>query len=63
MKVHDRLNAVDTGLITDEDPIRLSVRKAEEHDFAPPLDVVDGAARVLAPIMDGTRRTGTRIPT
>ena len=49
------LNAVDTGWITDEDPIHLSARKAEEHGFAPPLDVVDGAARVLAPIMDGFR--------
>jgi NAD(P)-dependent dehydrogenase (short-subunit alcohol dehydrogenase family) len=49
------LNAVDTGWVTDEDPAHLAARKAEEHAFSPPLDVVDGAARVVAPILDGFR--------
>jgi NAD(P)-dependent dehydrogenase (short-subunit alcohol dehydrogenase family) len=49
------LNAVDTGWVTDEDPLHLAARKAEEHAFSPPLDVVDGAARVVAPILDGFR--------
>lgn len=49
------LNAVDTGWVTDEDPAHLAARKAEEHAFSPPLDVVDGAARILAPIFDGFR--------
>ena len=49
------LNAVDTGWVTDEDPAHLASRKVEEHAFAPPLDIVDGAARILAPIMDGFR--------
>jgi NAD(P)-dependent dehydrogenase (short-subunit alcohol dehydrogenase family) len=52
------LNAVDTGWVTDEDPAHLADRKAEEHAFSPPLDVVDGAARIVAPILDGFR-TGT----
>ena len=47
------MNAVDTGWVTDEDPIELSKRKEEEHDFQPPLDIVDGAARVLDPLLDG----------
>jgi NAD(P)-dependent dehydrogenase (short-subunit alcohol dehydrogenase family) len=47
------LNAVDTGWVTDEDPVALAARKVEEHAFSPPLDVVDGAARVVAPIFDG----------
>jgi NAD(P)-dependent dehydrogenase (short-subunit alcohol dehydrogenase family) len=47
------LNAVDTGWVTDEDPAHLAARKAEEHAFSPPLDVVDGAARVVAPIVEG----------
>jgi NAD(P)-dependent dehydrogenase (short-subunit alcohol dehydrogenase family) len=47
------LNAVDTGWVTDEDPAQLASRKAEEHAFSPPLDVVDGAARVVAPIFEG----------
>jgi NAD(P)-dependent dehydrogenase (short-subunit alcohol dehydrogenase family) len=49
------LNAVDTGWVTDEDPVHLAARKAEEHRFSPPLDVVDGAARIVAPIFDGFR--------
>jgi NAD(P)-dependent dehydrogenase (short-subunit alcohol dehydrogenase family) len=49
------LNAVDTGWVTDEDPAHLAARKAEEHAFSPPLDVVDGAARVVAPVFDGFR--------
>ncbi len=49
------LNAVDTGWVTDEDPAHLAERKAEEHAFSPPLDVVDGAARIVAPIVDGFR--------
>lgn len=49
------LNAVDTGWVTDEDPAQLAARKAEEHAFSPPLDVVDGAARILAPVFEGFR--------
>jgi NAD(P)-dependent dehydrogenase (short-subunit alcohol dehydrogenase family) len=47
------MNAVDTGWVTDEDPAHLAARKAEEHAFSPPLDVVDGAARIVAPIFEG----------
>jgi NAD(P)-dependent dehydrogenase (short-subunit alcohol dehydrogenase family) len=47
------MNAVDTGWITDEDPAEIAVRKVEEHGFHPPLDVVDGAARIVAPLFDG----------
>lgn len=46
-------NAVDTGWVTDEDPAELAKRKEELHDFQPPLDIVDGAARVLDPLFDG----------
>ncbi|MBP9022661.1 MAG: SDR family oxidoreductase [Spirochaetes bacterium] len=47
------MNAVDTGWVTDEDPAHLSELKKELHDFQPPLDIVDGAARVLDPLFDG----------
>lgn len=47
------MNAVDTGWVTDEDPVELAKRKEEIHDFQPPLDIVDGAARVLDPLIDG----------
>ncbi len=47
------MNAVDTGWVTDEDPVELSKKKQLEHDFQPPLDIVDGAARVMDPLFDG----------
>ena len=47
------INAVDTGWVTDEDPAELAKRKVELHDFQPPLDIVDGAARVMDPLIDG----------
>jgi NAD(P)-dependent dehydrogenase (short-subunit alcohol dehydrogenase family) len=47
------MNAVDTGWVTDEDPADLAKMKQEEYDFQPPLDIVDGAARVLDPLFDG----------
>jgi NAD(P)-dependent dehydrogenase (short-subunit alcohol dehydrogenase family) len=47
------MNAVDTGWVTDEDPAALSALKQEVHDFQPPLDIVDGAARVCDPFFDG----------
>jgi NAD(P)-dependent dehydrogenase (short-subunit alcohol dehydrogenase family) len=55
--VRDRihLNAVDTGWVTDEDPAHLAAKKAEEHRFSPPLDIVDGAARIVDPIFEGIR--------
>ena len=47
------MNAVDTGWVTDEDPVELAKKKEEVHDFQPPLDIVDGAARVMDPLFDG----------
>lgn len=47
------MNAVDTGWVTDEDPVQLSKLKEELHDFQPPLDIVDGAARVCDPFFNG----------
>ena len=47
------INAVDTGWVTDEDPAQLARLKQERHDFQPPLDIVDGAARVCDPFFHG----------
>ena len=47
------MNAVDTGWVTDEDPFVHASRKREELGFQPPLDIVDGAARVLDPFLCG----------
>ena len=54
------MNAVDTGWITDEDPFVHAARKREELGFQPPLDIVDGAARVLDPFLSGLN-TGTHL--
>ena len=48
------MNSVDTGWITDEDTAELAARKVKDHRFHPPLDIVDGAARILDPIIAGT---------
>jgi NAD(P)-dependent dehydrogenase (short-subunit alcohol dehydrogenase family) len=47
------MNAVDTGWVTDEDPAHIAARKTQEHRFHPPLDIVDGAARIVDPIIAG----------
>ena len=47
------MNAVDTGWVTDEDPVQIAERKQAEHRFHPPLDIVDGAARIVDPIIAG----------
>ncbi|MCA2981486.1 MAG: SDR family oxidoreductase, partial [Myxococcaceae bacterium] len=53
----DRLamNAVDTGWVTDEDPAHHAERKTKELGFEPPLDIVDGAARVVDPVFEAFR--------
>jgi NAD(P)-dependent dehydrogenase (short-subunit alcohol dehydrogenase family) len=47
------MNAVDTGWVTDEDPAEIAARKIIEERFHPPLDIVDGAARIVDPIIAG----------
>ena len=54
------MNAVDTGWVTDEDPVEIAERKIVEERFHPPLDIVDGAARIVDPIIDGIN-TGTHV--
>ncbi|HEY5922097.1 MAG TPA: SDR family oxidoreductase [Kofleriaceae bacterium] len=47
------MNSVDTGWVTDEDPLAHAERKQQIHGFHPPLDIVDGAARIIDPIFAG----------
>ena len=54
------MNSVDTGWVTDEDPAAIAERKTSVHRFHPPLDIVDGAARILDPIISGLN-TGVHV--
>ena len=54
------MNSVDTGWVTDEDPAEIAARKTKEHRFHPPLDIVDGAARIVDPIISGIN-TGVHV--
>jgi NAD(P)-dependent dehydrogenase (short-subunit alcohol dehydrogenase family) len=47
------MNSVDTGWVTDEDPVEIAARKTIEERFHPPLDIIDGAARIVDPIISG----------
>jgi NAD(P)-dependent dehydrogenase (short-subunit alcohol dehydrogenase family) len=47
------MNSIDTGWINDEDPAAIAARKKVDHRFHPPLDIVDGAARIVDPIIAG----------
>jgi NAD(P)-dependent dehydrogenase (short-subunit alcohol dehydrogenase family) len=54
------MNSVDTGWVSDEDPVAIAEAKLAEHRFHPPLDIVDGAARIVDPIISGLN-TGTHV--
>ena len=54
------MNSVDTGWVTDEDPAEIAARKTVEQRFHPPLDIIDGAARIVDPILSGIN-TGTHV--
>ena len=54
------MNSVDTGWVTDEDAAEIAARKTREQRFHPPLDIVDGAARIVDPVISGIN-TGEHI--
>lgn len=53
------MNSVDTGWVTDENPFPLR-RKFRNRGTVPPLDCIDGASRILMPIVDHLK-SGIRV--
>lgn len=47
------MNSVDTGWITDENPYPVATHLQEKKGFYPPLDIIDGMARIYDPIVRG----------
>lgn len=47
------MTAVDTGWVTDENPTPKRTRIQEDRGFYPPLDIIDGMARIYHPIAEG----------
>jgi NAD(P)-dependent dehydrogenase (short-subunit alcohol dehydrogenase family) len=54
------MNSIDTGWVSDEDPAETAARKTRDHGFHPPLDIVDGGARIVDTIITGFN-TGNHI--
>jgi NAD(P)-dependent dehydrogenase (short-subunit alcohol dehydrogenase family) len=53
------MNSVDTGWITDENPYPKKTYLQETQGFYPPLDVIDGMARIYDPIVQGIENIDT----
>ena len=50
------MTSVDTGWVTQENPFPIK-RRCRANGMVPPLDTIDGAARVLSPIFDNLNAT------
>ena len=50
------MNSVDTGWVTDENPTPKRTRIQEDRGFFPPLDIIDGMARIYHPIAQGVTK-------
>ena len=46
--------------MSNEDPASIAARKKSDHRFHPPLDIIDGTARIVDPIISGIN-TGAHI--
>ncbi len=55
------MNSVDTGWITDENPYPKKTYLQEKRNFYPPLDIIDGMARIYDPIVQGLENINTPI--
>lgn len=49
------MNSVDTGWVTNENPMHIELNMKLATDFVPPLDCIEGAMRCIDPIYEGVR--------
>ena len=49
------MNSVDTGWVSDQNPLERAKRYAENDGFQPPIDEIDAAARILDPVFSRIR--------
>jgi hypothetical protein len=47
------MTSVDTGWVTDENPTPKREKGQDERAFFPPLDIIDGMARIYHPVAHG----------
>jgi hypothetical protein len=52
------MNSVDTGWVTDENPYAKRQYLRDDRGFYPPLDIIDGMARIYDPIVQGVSQPG-----
>lgn len=50
------MTSVDTGWVTDEKPTLARERDQQDNGFFPPLDIVDGMARIYHPVAHGVSK-------
>jgi NAD(P)-dependent dehydrogenase (short-subunit alcohol dehydrogenase family) len=50
------MTSVDTGWVTDENPTPKRERGQDERAFFPPLDIIDGMARIYHPVAHGIEK-------
>jgi len=53
------MTSVDTGWVTDENPTPKRTKKQDDTGFYPPLDIVDGMARIYHPVAEGINNPNT----
>ena len=55
------MNSVDTGWVTNENPLERASKKAKHNRYHTPIDEIDAAARILDPIFTVVNGDGPKL--